>query len=159
MAETVTKQNTKITYHDQHIEIEREFDAPASRVFAAYTTPAEIEKWWGPAQYETRVDALEPRIGGEWRFTHPDTGQGEHAFRGVFHEVVENERIVQTFEYLGAPGHVSLETMRFEDIGGRTKLTAIAVFGAPEALEAMKASGMEAGMLETYDRLAVLVSD
>lgn len=158
MPETVTKQNTKLTYYDQHIKIEREFDAPPDRVFAAYTNASDIENWWGPAHYDTVVEKLEPRIGGEWRFTHPDTGQGAHGFRGVFHEVVENERIVQTFEYLGAPGHVSLETMTFEDIGGRTRLTAIAVFGAPEALEAMKASGMESGMLETYERLDALVS-
>lgn len=158
MAETVTKQNTQLTYYDQHIKIEREFDAPPARVFAAYTTPSDVENWWGPSIYETRVDKLEPRIGGEWAFSHPNPEGDDHAFRGVYHDIVENKRIVQTFEYLGAPGHVSLETMEFEDLGGRTKLTAIAVFGAPEALEAMKASGMEDGMLETYERLAALVS-
>lgn len=157
MAETVTKQGTDLTYYEQSIRIEREFDAPVERVFAAYTTASDVEQWWGPSRLTTNVEALDARIGGEWRFVHASPNGDEFAFRGVFHDVVENERIVQTFEFLGAPGHVSLETMEFTDVGGRTKMVATSVFPAPEALDAMVSAGMEEGMLETYERLASLV--
>ncbi len=150
---------SKVTYYEQHLRVERELAAPPEKVFRAYTTPEQVEQWWGPASYTTRAEQLDARTGGAWRFVHvgQDGGEPEHAFRGVYHEVKENERIVQTFEYLGAPGHVSLETMEFEPTEQGTRLTATAVFGAPEALEAMKDTGMEEGMLETYDRLAALV--
>lgn len=157
MAETVTKQGTDLTYYDQTIQIERIFDAPIERVFKAYVTASDVEQWWGPARLTTNVEALDAQIGGEWRFTHESPNGDEFAFRGIFHDVVENERLVWTFEFLGAPGHVSLETMEFTDLGGQTKLTATAVFPAPEALAAMQDAGMEEGMLETYERLAALV--
>lgn len=158
MHDTVTKQGTDLTYYDQSIHIEREFNAPIERVFAAYVTASDVEQWWGPSRLITKVDKLEAEIGGEWSFIHESPNGDEFAFRGVFHDVVENKRLVWTFEFLGAPGHVSLETMEFIDLGGgRTKLVADSVFPAPEALDAMKDAGMEEGMLETYERLAALV--
>ena len=157
MTDAATKDLTQVTYADQAIFIERDFDAPIERVFAAYTTASAVENWWGPARYETKVDKLDPRTGGEWRFVHPDPDGGvEYGFHGIFHTVEKNALIVQTFEYEGAPGHVSLEILRFTDLGGRTRLNATSIHEAPEALEAMKASGMQSGMRETYNRLAAL---
>ena len=52
-------------------------------------------------------------MGGRWRFLNIDSDDNEYGFHGVFHEITPGERIVQTFEFEGAPGHVSLETLRF----------------------------------------------
>lgn len=68
------------------------------------------------------------------------------------------ERIVQTFEYGGTPGHVMLETIVFEDEGGRTRLTDTSVFQSVADRDGMLGSGMDSGATESMDRLAELLS-
>ncbi|MFP3381368.1 ATPase, partial [Bacillus sp. SIMBA_069] len=72
---------------------------------------------------------------------------------------VEDELIIQTFEYLGAPGEVSLDRLRFEQLpGGRTRLVGRSVMTSREALEQMVASGMEYGVREGYEKLDELLT-
>lgn len=142
----------------QEIFLTREFDAPRELVFRAYTDPALIVQWWGPRYLTTTVDKLEARPGGRWRFVQRDPEGNEHGFHGVFHEVIAPERIVQTFEYEGMPGHVLLETATFEDLGGRTRVIGQSVFQSVEARDGMVMSGMEEGTAESNDRLAELLA-
>jgi len=141
----------------QDIVITRTFDAPRELVFKVVTDPSLIAKWWGPRQYETLVDTMDVRPGGRWRMIH-DAGDGNtYGFKGVYHDVVAPERVVQTFEFEGAPGHVALETLTLEDDGGKTRYLAQSVFQSVEARDAMVQSGMEGGARETLDRLDELV--
>jgi uncharacterized protein YndB with AHSA1/START domain len=83
----------------------------------------------------------------------------ETAFRGTIREIVPPERIVQTFEWEGMPGHVSVDTAVFEDLGdGRTKLISTSIFHTTEERDGMVKSGMEGGMAETLDRLEELLA-
>lgn len=142
------------------VDFEREFDAPVSAVFAAHRDPALVAKWMGPDGYETVMTEWDFRSGGAWNYVQRDPGTGgEYAFRGTFHTVRENEFAIQTFEFLGYPDAVSIESMRFEDLGnGRTRLSGRAVYPTLEARDGMVASGMETGMSEGYDRLEALVT-
>jgi uncharacterized protein YndB with AHSA1/START domain len=93
------------------------------------------------------------RPGGKWRFVERDKQGNEWGFRGEVREVVSPERVVQTFEWEGLPGHISVETMRLEDLGGRTRITVTSVFDSVEDRDGMLQSGMEQGAGESYDRL------
>ncbi|HLV57366.1 MAG TPA: SRPBCC domain-containing protein [Natronosporangium sp.] len=64
---------------------------------------------------------------------------------------------MQTFEFEGAPGHVSLETVTLEPVDGKTRYVAQAVHQSVEARDAMVASGMESGVRDLMDRLAEIV--
>jgi len=140
------------------LTMEREFDAPRELVFRAYTEPELIAQWLGPRRLSTRVETLEPRAGGRWRYVQIDEDGSEYGFRGVFHGDPSPEGgIVQTWEFEGAPGHVSLETMTFEERDGRTLVRANAVYQSVEARDANIAHGMEGGARESYERLAELV--
>jgi uncharacterized protein YndB with AHSA1/START domain len=143
----------------QEIVIRRVYDAPRGLVFRAYTDPALIPLWWGPRRFATIVDKLDARPGGLWRFLNRDADGKEYAFHGVYHEVAAPERIVATFEFEGAPGHVSLETLRLEESGGRTMLTNISVFQSVADRDEMLKGGMEEGAAETMDRLAELLAN
>jgi uncharacterized protein YndB with AHSA1/START domain len=115
----------------QELFIIREFDAPRELVFRAFIDPKLYVKWLGPHRFEMILDKFEPRSGGSWRYIHKDKDGNEFVFHGVYHEVLESERIIDTFEFEGLPeaGHVSLETARFEEIpDGRTRLTVQSVF-------------------------------
>jgi len=148
---------TVTTPTDREIHIERVFDAPRDRVFAVYTDPALIPEWWGPRGTTTVVDEMDVRAGGSWRFVMRDPDGGETAFRGTYREISPPERIVQTFEWEGMPGHVSEETATFEDLGERTKVITTSIFHTTEERDGMLGSGMEGGMNETYARLDELL--
>jgi len=150
---------TITTPADREIHIEREFDAPRDRVFAAHTDPELIPQWWGPHGTTTVVDEMDATTGGRWRFVVHNADGSEDGFRGVFREVVAPERIVQTFEWEGMPGYVSVDTATFEDLGdGRTRVVSTSVFHAPEERDGMLESGMEKGLNETYARLDELLA-
>jgi uncharacterized protein YndB with AHSA1/START domain len=149
---------TVTTPTDREIRIEREFDAPRDRVFAVYTDPHLIPEWWGPYGTTTTVDRMDVRAGGDWRFVARGEDGSETAFRGTYREVTPPERIVQTFEWEGMPGHISVETAVFEDLGARTRVVTVSQFHTPEERDGMLGSGMEGGMNETYARLDTLLA-
>ena len=148
---------TVTTPTDREIHIERVFEAPRERVFAIYTDPELIPEWWGPRGTSAIVDEMDVRPGGSWRFVIRNSDGSETGFRGTYREVVAPERIVQTFEWEGMPGHVSVETATFEDLGDRTRVTTTSIFHTTEERDGMLGSGMEGGLQETYARLDELL--
>ncbi len=159
LAESIVASGTRIIAErgKQEVIITRIFDAPRNLVFKAYTDRDLVSQWLGPRRFTTIVDKMDVRPGGIWRFINRDAGGNEYAFHGVLHDVVAPERIVRTFEFEGTPGHVSLETLTLEEIGGKTKVTAKAVYQSVEDRDEMLKAGMEEGVLETMDRLAELL--
>jgi uncharacterized protein YndB with AHSA1/START domain len=138
---------------DREILLTRVFDAPRALVFEAYSKPEHVRHWWGPARFELTVCEMDFRPGGTWRFVQRDTDGTEHGFHGEYREIVAPERLVYTFEYEGAPGHVSVESITFDEHDGRTVATNVIVFDTPEARDATLRAGMESGAAETLDRL------
>lgn len=139
------------------IVMSRDFNAPRELVFKAYTDAALIPRWWGPNGVTTTVDTMEVKKGGLWRYVQRDDQGGEYAFHGVYHDIVAPERLVYTFEFEGMPGHVLLETISFEDHGGKTTLIDTLVAQTLEARDGMVDSGMEQGASESWDRFETLL--
>jgi uncharacterized protein YndB with AHSA1/START domain len=139
------------------VDLEREFDATPDQVFRAATDPSLVTQWLGPRGYEMIIDEYDVRNGGRYRYIHRTPEGDEFAFRGVFHSIEPGVRVIQTFEWEGAPGQVSLETATYEDLGGRTRLHTHSVFPSVEARDAMIASGMETGARDSMDRLAEVI--
>lgn len=140
------------------IDIEREFDAPRDLVFRAYTDPEMLVQWLGPRKYKMTVESWEPRDGGKWRFIHSDDDGNAYGFHGVFHGEQTPDSMLQTFEFEGAPGHVSLEKLVLEERDGKTTVRNHAVYQSIEARDAMINSGMESGMNDGFDRLDELLA-
>ena len=141
------------------VDIERDFDAPAPAVFRAFTDPELFRQWVGPQGYETGIRDWQPVDGGRWSFVQSDGHGGAFGFRGSFHTVRENELIIQTFEFEGVPDVVSVETLRFEDLGGgRSRIVGHSVFPTVDARDGMVASGMEQGVREGYEKLDGLLA-
>jgi uncharacterized protein YndB with AHSA1/START domain len=157
----VTDDRTRIIAErgKQEVIITRVFDAPRDLVFKANTDRNLIPQWWGPRRFTTMIDKMDARAGGLWRFVQRDAAGNEYAFHGVYHEVRSPERIVDTFEFEGMPGNVSLETCTLEDIGGKTKMISRSVYQTVGDRDGMLKSGMEEGVLESMDRLAELLKE
>jgi uncharacterized protein YndB with AHSA1/START domain len=139
------------------IRITRDFAATPEQLLRAHTDPEIFARWVGPDSVGTRIDHWDARTGGSWRFVNT-RGDEEYGFRGTFHEI-RPDRIVQTFSYEGDPDGVSLETLRFEDLGnGYTRLHAQSLVDSFEGRDAWLRSGMEVGVDQGYAKLDALLA-
>ena len=140
------------------VVMERTFDAPRETVFKAYIDSQAIAKWFGPRSHTTTVDKNDVRVGGVWRFVSRDPAGHEYGFHGVYKKIEPPKLLAATFNFEGIPGdHELQQTVIFEDVAGKTKVTATATYKTVEDLDGMVASGMESGANESWDRLAELI--
>jgi uncharacterized protein YndB with AHSA1/START domain len=120
------------------IRVERIFDAPRAHVFSVWTDPKLVPEWWGES---TVVEEMDVRAGGRWRFR---TTHG--VVEGEFREVDPPARLVQTFQ-----NH--LQTLEFEDLGERTKLTQTMRFETTEERDTTMQYGVEEGAKAGFARV------
>lgn len=140
------------------IVITREFTAPRELLYRAYVDPDLLVQWLGPRRMTTVIERYEVRDGGTWRYISRDSDGTEYGFRGVFHGTPSPENgIVQTFEFEGAPGHVSLDTLILEERDGKTLVRTNSVYQSVEDRDAMVASGMDEGVNDSMERLDELL--
>ena len=133
---TVTKPN------ELEIRVERVFDAPREHVFSVWTDPKLIPEWWGD---DTVVEEMDVRAGGTYRFRTPFG-----VVEGEFREVDEPERLMQTFQN-------QLQTLEFEDLGERRKLTQTMLVATTEERDTTMNYGVEAGAKSGFERVDELL--
>jgi uncharacterized protein YndB with AHSA1/START domain len=142
---------------DRDLALTRTFDAPRSLVFEAWTDPKHLARWWGPHGFTNPLCEVDVRPGGGIRIDMVGPDGTVYPMKGVFHEVVEPERLVFTSSALeDEQGHPRLEvhnTITFAEHDGKTTLTvkAVVVKATPEAATAL--SGMEVGWTQSLERL------
>jgi uncharacterized protein YndB with AHSA1/START domain len=154
--------DTTAVYSDGgDLTFERTFDAPRDKVWQAFTDPEAIPRWWGKHGTTTIVEEMDVRPGGKWRYVNRASDREEVAFYGEYLEVDPPKGFKWTFMFdvegvgpMGGP-----ETFIFEDVGGKTKITSTGHMGSVEVLEGALSTGMVAGALETWDRLAALLAE
>jgi uncharacterized protein YndB with AHSA1/START domain len=141
---------------DEQILITREFDAPKHLVYKAWTTPELVKQWWSGHRGSVTSAEIDLRVGGTWRYVMIATGGFEVAFHGEYREIVENERIVTTEVYEGAPGgddNPVVNVITFTEVDGRTRLELLTQCPSNEIRDIIIDSGMEGGMQEAMDKL------
>jgi uncharacterized protein YndB with AHSA1/START domain len=158
---TTTENKTTITAEPgtPFIDVVREFDATPEVLYRVSTDPELITRWMGPRDLDTRIEEYDVRPGGAYRYVQTDSDGNEFRFRGIFHTVEPGVRTIQTFEFEGMPGFVTLEYATYDDLGGRTRFTGHSVFPTVESRDGALQSGMESGMLESMERLEELLRE
>ena len=153
MTVTSKRRATVTLPSDEQILITREFEAPRHLVFAAYTTPELVRRWWHANRGEMTLCDIDLRVGGKWRYVMAACGGPEVGFHGEYREIVPDERIVSTEVYEGAPGAEALGTVTFTEADGRTTLTILVQHSCREHRDAHIESGMEDGLQDAMDLL------
>ena len=157
MAATSTSQ-----YKDTDIVITRDFAAPRQLVWDVWTQPAHIEKWFGPKEWNTKVESLDFRVGGRWWYVMSGPGGNEHRFGGMFKEIVPIEKVVSTDEFgegieesmkgIDLPKGVVVTTL-FDDLGERTRLTLITSHPTLEEKQKHADMGVVDGWNSTFEKM------
>ncbi|GAB1515461.1 SRPBCC domain-containing protein [Actinophytocola sp. KF-1] len=94
-------------------------------MFAAWTNPDHLARWWGPAGFHASSCTVRLEEGGRWRTCITD-GTAEHWASGVYQEIVPPERLVFSFSWeepAGTREHDTLVTVTFSDRDGKTEMT------------------------------------
>ncbi|WP_086660881.1 SRPBCC family protein [Lentzea kentuckyensis] len=156
---STTKFGTLVTTpSDTEIAMSREFDAPVSLVWKAFTEPALLRRWLlGPDGWEMPICEIDLRVGGKWRYgwALPD---GSQAFEmhGEYTEVTPHSRLVNTEHFEDNPPAIT--TVEFVEKDGRTVMTTTMRLVSQEARDAVLATGMADGAGRSYERLGEVLA-
>jgi uncharacterized protein YndB with AHSA1/START domain len=161
---------------DREFVISRIVDAPRALVWKAWTEPARLKLWWGPRNFTNPVCEIDVRPGGAHRLVMRSPEGIDYPIKGFYREVVKPERLVMTMDPSEhpaawhdlinpnrAPGDRNpagelLQTVTFDDLGARTRITVRTRFDSAAIREAMLKMGMTEGWSQSLDRLAASVT-
>jgi uncharacterized protein YndB with AHSA1/START domain len=145
------------------LSLTRVIDAPRDKIFKAWTTPELVKQWFAPLPWTTPHVEMDVRPGGASLIVMAGPDGNEFPNRGVYLDVVENEKLVFTDAFTSAwvpsakPFMVGIITL--EDLGGgRTKYTATVSHWSEEDRQAHENMGFYQGWGQCTDQLAALVA-
>ncbi len=141
------------TQHD--LIITRVFKAPPALVFAAWTEPAQLARWSGPAGFTTPHHEMDLRPGGRYRACLRSPEGVDHWVQGVYREVEPPHRLVMTHAWEdegGQPGPETLVIVTFAEEGpDQTRMH----FRQTGFTSRSSRDGHEGGWSSSFDKLAV----
>jgi uncharacterized protein YndB with AHSA1/START domain len=112
---------------EREVHITHVFDAPREAVFAAWTDPEQVAKWWAPDGFDVPPESveIEPRVGGRFHLTLMESaGPGRFPFRSEIVEISEPQLIVLKAEAIPEAGiEDTITRIAFEEDGGGTRMT------------------------------------
>ncbi|EPE97968.1 SRPBCC family protein [Rhizobium grahamii] len=152
-----------MTGEAQHeLVLVREFDAPREKIFKAWTDPVLMKEWFVPRPWSIADAQIDARPGGSNLIVMRSPEGQEFPNRGVYLEIVENEKIVFTDAFTSSwvpsekPFFVGI--ILLEDLGnGRTKYTAKARHWTAADKEQHEQMGFHEGWGKCADQLAELL--
>ncbi len=152
----MTEQTTRGAASEREIVIERTIQARPERIFGAYTDPQLVARWWAPPGSSLRVEQMDVRPGGRYRYVQRSADGRELVFVGSYLEVRPTTRLVYTFEIEGQ-GNPVTTTVELHEEGASTRVTLTNVCGSKEVREMMVEYGAPAGAMAALAQLAKLL--
>jgi uncharacterized protein YndB with AHSA1/START domain len=157
---TAAPESSSTTAHD--LVLTRLIDAPREKVFRAWTEPELLKQWFAPLPWTTPHAEMDLRPGGASLIVMRSPEGNEMPNRGVYLEVVKNQRLVFTDAYTQAwePSDKPFMTviLTFEDHGGKTKYTALVRHWTAADKETHEKMGFHQGWGLCTDQLAALAA-
>ena len=138
----------------------RTFNATSDLVFDALTKPELVKRWLlGPPGWSMPVCEIDLKVGGKYRYVWRNEDGREMGMQGTYREVVRPDRIVNTerFDEAWYPGEALITTTLIEKDGSTTLQTTM-LMESREARDEVLESGMESGVIVSYDRLEEILS-
>ena len=116
------------------LRLTRLFHVPRERLFAAWTDPEALMRWFSPSgDYSTPSAEVDLRVGGRYRIEMKAADGSLYTATGLYHEVRPPERLVFTWAWEGSrcggrgltEFYDTLVTLEFRTIASGTELTLI----------------------------------
>lgn len=107
------------------LQVKRFIKTSRERVFAAWTTPSQVQRWFGPATCQVLDAQIDLRVGGAYQFRVFNDPHGEMTVSGEYREIVAPEKLVFTWRWLDDPDWENLKsvvTVEFVEVEGGTEV-------------------------------------
>jgi uncharacterized protein YndB with AHSA1/START domain len=133
------------------LTLKRRLNAPPAKVYAAWTDPEKIARWFGPAQVvagSVRAD-IDARIGGRYRVSFKMQDGEHHEVAGIYREMVPNQRLAFSWAWHSTPERESQVTVCLKPDGDGTLLT----LQHEQLFDQAARDGHETGWIGTLDKL------
>jgi uncharacterized protein YndB with AHSA1/START domain len=161
MRSTVTKDR-----RNRRLIVERRLPAPQAIVWASWTEPERVARWWGPSRWRVDIRTMDVRPGGRWHYRlHPaEPGDGEETWCLAVYRTVDPPVLLEYVDaFADASGSVvdgteMPTTVTFTAAGDETLLAIVTTFGTVEQLDHADELGMASGFVEALERLAGTLS-
>ncbi|MEU1745229.1 SRPBCC domain-containing protein [Micromonospora arida] len=143
---------------DREIVLSRLFEAPARLVFAAFTRPELLARWYGARGWRLTECDVDLRIGGRWRFVSQGPEGARMVQAGVYRQIEPPHRLVCTerFDDQSYPGE-TLVSHEFSEVAGRTTVTTTLLYATAEGRNIVLRYPMARGVGQSFTRLADLL--
>jgi uncharacterized protein YndB with AHSA1/START domain len=144
---------------DLAVVITRILDAPRHLVFKMFTDPQHLAQFWGAPGCTSPVCEMDVRPGGVWRHVLRTPDGAEYPSTSVYLEVVQPERLVYQWAadnspaYGDSPPPNHVNTITFEDHGGKTKITLHTRLQSVADRDALLKTGFAGIVGQSLDRL------
>ncbi len=147
---------------DRELVLSRLIDAPREKIYRAWTEPELLKQWFAPAPWTTPSAELDVRPGGANLIVMRSPDGKDFPNRGVYLDVVPNERLVFTDAYTEAwepsPKPFMTVIVTLADEGGETRYTARVRHWSVADREAHEKMGFHQGWGQCADQLAALAA-
>lgn len=141
---------------DPSLTMVRRLRAPPALVFAAWTRPEMLARWWGPHHTKVVEAEADARPGGRFRTVLQETESGaRHEVSGTYAEVDPGQRLVFSWAWSSAPDRVSRVTVTFAPTDDGTEVTLV----HDRFADADTATRHTRGWRESFERLVALFDD
>lgn len=132
------------------LTLKRRINAPPEKVYAAWTDPEKIARWFGPSQVKAgSVQAdIDLRVGGRYRISFRANG-GYNEVAGVYREVEPNRKLVFSWAWHSTPERESLVTISIKPEGSGSLL----VFNHAQFLDEKARDNHQRGWTEFLGKL------
>lgn len=143
---------------DREIVLSRLFEAPARLVFAAFTRPELLVRWYGARGWKLVECDVDLRVGGRWRFVSQGPEGAQMVQAGVYRQIEPPHRLVCTelFDDQSYPGE-TLVSHEFTELAGRTTVATTLRYATAEGRDTVLRYPMARGVGQSYTRLADLL--
>ena len=146
----------------QTVYITREFDAPLSLVWDAFTKKEILDQWWAPKPYESRTKVMDFRVGGR-RFYAMVSPEGHEMWQLQQYTSITpktNFKYLSVFADKDETPHLpgSHWNVRFSEENDKTKVSISIYNESLERMEKMIEMGFKEGFTMTLNELAILLS-
>lgn len=144
--------------------VERAFDAPVERVWAAWTERELLEQWWAPAPWKARTKSFDFREGGHWHYYMEGPEAERHWCRVEYRTIELQRRFTASDFFCDEEGTRNTELPgtdwdnRFDGDDQRTRVRITLTFVSVEDMRKIVEMGFKEGFTMGLDQLDALLA-
>jgi len=149
---------------NKKMKVVREFDAPVSKVWKAWTESKYLDQWWAPKPWKANTQSMDFREGGTWLY-YMEGPEGErHYCRNDYHKIVPQKLYSGLDGFCDEKGNLSKDLpqmewrVSFTPIGDRTRVETEITFASEEDLKTIVEMGFKEGFAAAHNNLDELLA-